>query len=176
HIDELFGTKHWRHELLENSENNGEEEIVKLYQDRLNLVAKYVRSFDMINGSNQTIYRLVFGTNSIQGLRKMKESMWKVDGQGTFTFSDRTDPFQTVLFELKPDYNDLKKLLVNKFKGKTVTIDKIKEFIVTETAYLDSKIKTEILKPMEYANPPEIRIESKRKRGTFPDGTIITFI
>lgn len=175
HIDELFGTKNWRHGLLENLENRGEE-VVKFYQERLSSVAKYVRSFDMKNGSNQTIYRLIFGTNSIQDLRKMKESMWKVDGQGTFTFSDRTDPFQTVLFELKPNYNDLKKLLIDQFRGKTVTIEEINEFIITETAYLDSKIKTEILKPMEYVNPSEIRVESKRKRGTFPSGTIITFV
>ncbi|QIB91010.1 three-Cys-motif partner protein TcmP [Methanosarcina mazei] len=176
HIDALLGTKNWRHELLEDKEKKGEEEIVEFYQERLKSVAKYVRSFEMKNGLNQTIYRLIFGTNSILGLRKMKESMWKVDGQGTFTFSDRTDPFQTVLFELKPDYNDLKKLLINQFRGRTVTIEEINAFIVTETAYLDSKIKTEILKPMEYANPPEIRIEGKRRKGTFPDGTIITFI
>lgn len=176
YIDELFETKYWRHELLKSPENSGEEEIVEFYQERLKSKAKFVRSFEMKNRSNQTIYRLIFGTNNIQGLRKMKESMWKVDGQGTFTFSDRTDPSQTVLFELTPNYNDLKNQLISQFRGKTVKIEEISEFIVAETAYLDSKIKTEILKPMEYANPPEVIIESRRKKGTYPDGTLITFI
>ena len=104
--------------------------------------------------------------------------MWKVDKQGTFTFSDRTDPFQTVLFEPQPDYILLKKLLVEEFKGKAVSIEKVNNFIVAETAFVDSRIKTEILKPMEYATPPEILVETKRAKGkgTFPKGTVIKFI
>ena len=133
HIDKLFGTTDWKHEILENTKEGGEEQIVEYYQERLKTVAKFARSFEMINKSNQTIYRLIFGTNSFDGLKKMKEAMWKIDENGTFRYSDRTDPSQTFLFKLEPDYQDLKRLIINRFKGKTTTIENIEYFVVVET-------------------------------------------
>jgi three-Cys-motif partner protein len=178
HIDKLFGTTDWKHEILENSEEEGEEQIVEYYQERLKTVAKFARSFEMINKSNQTIYRLIFGTNSFDGLKKMKEAMWKIDENGTFRYSDRTDPSQTFLFKPEPDYQDLKRLIINRFKRKTATIEEIECFVVAETPYRETHFKKQILKDMEMAQTPEIKIiaSPRKKKGSYPPGTQINFL
>jgi hypothetical protein len=177
HIDKLFGTTDWKHEILENLEEGGEEQIVEYYQERLKTVAKFARSFEMINKSNQTIYRLIFGTNSFDGLKKMKEAMWKIDENGTFRYSDRTDPSQTFLFKPEPDYQDLKRLIINRFKRKTATIEEIEYFVVAETPYRETHFKKQILKDMEMAQTPEIKIiaSPRKKKGSYPPGTQINF-
>ena len=178
HFDSLFGTTKWREIISSNeSEERREKKLVTLYQNQLETDGNFVRSFEMINKSNRTIYHLIFCTHNRKGRKEMKRAMWKVDETGRFLFSDRTDPGQTVLFKHEPDYRQLKKLIVDKFKGKEVSIEEIEEF-VDNTGFLDTHFKTPILKPMELeANPPEIRVvKSERKRkGAYPKGTIIRF-
>jgi len=97
-LDLLFDTREWRGIVFDSdSDEKSEKKIVRFYQNRLESCAEYVRTFEMINKSNQPIYHLIFGTNSIKGLKEMKRAMWKVDETGMFSFSDRTDPRQTTL-------------------------------------------------------------------------------
>ncbi len=49
-------------------------------------------------------YFLIFGTKHIEGLKAMKEAMWKVDPTGAFRFSDVTNPAQLTLLGGEPDY------------------------------------------------------------------------
>jgi len=175
-FDLLFGTTEWREIILDpDSDEKSEKKIVGFYQKQLESVAKYVRAFEMINKSNQPIYHLIFGTNSIKGLREMKRAMWKVDETGMFSFSDRTDPCQTTLIKSEPDYQQLKRLIVNKFKGNAISIEGVEHF-VDETSFRETHFKKPILREMEYANPPEIEISHRAKRGTYPRGTIIRFL
>ena len=55
--------------------------ILQLYRSQLVDLAglKYVRTFEMVNEGNRTEYVLFFGTNSSEGLSKMKQAMWKAD-------------------------------------------------------------------------------------------------
>jgi three-Cys-motif partner protein len=172
HIDNLFGTEDWI-EVLSKASN--EEEVVEYYQERLLTIAKYVRSFAMKNNTNQIIYRLIFATNSYDGLKKMKEAMWKIDETGSFTYSDTTDPLQTFLYPKEPNYNHLKHLLVLKYNGKIVLVEDIEKFVVIETPYRETHFKIPLFVPMEKANEIEI-IESPRKRKfSYPNGTRIMF-
>ena len=178
-FDSFFGTTKWREIISSDvSEERREKKLVTLYQNQLEADGNFVRSFEMKNKFKQPIYHLIFCTHSSDGLKKMKYAMWKVDETGRFHFSDRTDPGQTVLFKREPDYRQLKKLIVDEFKGKEVPIEEIENFVVVETAFRETHIKTQILKPMELeVNPPEIRVvESVRTRkGVYPKGTIIRF-
>ena len=74
-----------------------------LYQRQLLQAAgaDFVRSFAMRNERNTMDYFLFFATNNELGLEKMKEAMWRLDESGTYTFSDATDPNQSVLFALR---------------------------------------------------------------------------
>lgn len=178
-FDLLFGTTEWREIILDpDPDEKSEKKIVEFYQNRLEAVAKYVRTFEMINESNQPIYHLIFGTNSIKGLKEMKRAMWNVDETGMFSFSDRTDPRQTTLIKSEPDYQQLKWMIVNKFKGNTVSIEEIEYFVVVETPFRETHFKKRILREMEYANPPEMSIvgNHRARRGSYPKGTTVRFL
>lgn len=170
HINDLFGTDAWQTEAT-----RSEEGFVEYYQQRLGIIAKYVRSFTMKNENNQTIYRLIFGTNSYDGLKKMKDAMWRVDKTGSFTFSDRTDPKQALLIPHEPNYSDLKRLIVNKFNGLDADIDDVERYVVIETIYREAHFKRQILTEMEKCNPPEIIVSRPGKSG-FPPNTKIKFL
>ncbi|AKB85406.1 three-Cys-motif partner protein TcmP [Methanococcoides methylutens] len=170
HINNLFGTPAWQAEATRT-----EQGFVEYYQQRLGTTAKYVRSFAMKNENNQVIYRLVFGTNSYEGLKKMKAAMWNVDKSGSFTFSDRTDPNQVLLIPHEPNYQDLKRLIVNKFDGLEVSIEDIERYVVIETIYRETHFKRQILTHMENATSPEIIVDRPGKSG-YPKGTTITFV
>lgn len=181
HFDSLFGCPAWAQarELL----IPGQRKVFlrDLYRKQLEgeAGATFVRSFEMLNRDNRTDYFLFFGTKSIEGLKKMKEAMWKVDETGTFQFSDATDPNQSVLFEGGPDVADLCRRLLEAFRGRDVSIDEIEEFVVTQTPYRETHYKKPVLIPMEKADPPQVVVISAspaRKRFQYPPGTVVRFL
>lgn len=133
----------------------------------------------MMDSGNRTEYFLFFGTNNLTGLKKMKEAMWKVDGEGRFQFSDAANnPNQSLLFEVEPRYSLLKKYIVEQFAGKEVSVEEIERFVLISTPFRETHFKRQILKPMEEAKPPEIRVVSsnlQRRKGSFPEGTRVKF-
>ncbi|MEX1253046.1 MAG: three-Cys-motif partner protein TcmP [Dehalococcoidia bacterium] len=180
-FDRLFGTGTWR--VARTLEGAAERRafLHNLYIDQLRREAaiQYVRSFEMIDDGNRTEYFLFFGTNHITGLKKMKDTMWRVDKSGRFQFSDFTNPTQPVLFEAEPDFDHLERLLRGRFGGNQASVERIEQFIVVDTPFTDSHYKRGVLRKLEYANPPGLEIvaaRDKRRRGTYPPGTIIRFL
>src|SRR5579883_1136662 len=171
-FDALFGTTEWR-KGLEISDRR--QYLRDLYRTQLEQRAqiRYVRAFEMFNRRNQTDYFLFFGTNRIEGLKKMKDAMWKVDQTGAFSFSDATDPRQTVLFDRGPDAADVRRQVLAAFAGKEVTIDQLEAFVIAETPYRETHLRSLVLKPMEKAG--ELRVDpSTRGKGlTYPKGSNI---
>jgi three-Cys-motif partner protein len=173
--NELFGTPEWQRVAEEaTSPLERRRRLHDLYRDQLiNVVgATYVRSFQMRNKRNATDYFLFFGTKSLKGLLKMKQAMCRVDTTGTYEFSDFTNHNQLLLFS-QPNYLLLKQMLLDKFKGKIVSIQDIEHFVIAETPFCT--YKTEVLRPMELSSPPEIEImatNSRRIRGTFADSKV----
>ena len=181
--DQLFGTDEWRR-ALEIEVPKGRKVFLRdLYQRQLRgrCRIEHVRSFEMLNEGKRTDYFLFFGTNSTAGLKKMKEAMWKVDETAGLQFSDATDPNQEVLFAREPQFADLKRRLVERFRGRQVAISEVENFVVCETPYRETHFKRQILKPMEEAEPSELEVvtspgERRRRRGTYPDGTVVRFV
>jgi three-Cys-motif partner protein len=177
-----FGTDKWKQVISEQDPKRRTELLHTIYREQLETDAgiKFVRSFKMVNKVNKTDYFLFFGTNNITGLKKMKEAMWRVDKSGSFQFSDAThNPNQPVLFEIEPNYNQLKKILLKEFKNKSASITEIENFILTQTPFRETHYKRQILAPMERMQPPEIRVKCqgiKRKRGTFPVSCVVEFL
>ncbi|MHB8231543.1 MAG: three-Cys-motif partner protein TcmP [bacterium] len=178
-LEKTFGTDIWKQTINERDSKKRMEQLHSIYKEQLekNAGIKYVLSFKMINESNRTDYFLFFGTNNITGLKKMKEAMWKVDASGSFQFSD-VGHNEPVLFEEGPDYHQLKKMICKEFKGKSVSIDKLENFILTQTPFRETHYKRQILGPMEKLQPPEIKIECRgeRRKGTFPPDCVINFL
>lgn len=178
HFDELFGTESWRQALNAPLSRERRIRLQGVYRDQLRGVARYVCAFEMRNATDATDYFLFFATNSLLGLKRMKEAMWNVDPTGAFSFSDATDPNQPVLFSGEPDVRDLERRLRQHFKEHDATVEAIEEFVVGETPYRETHYKKQILKALELAEPPGLRVVSspaKRRRGDYPTGTVIRF-
>lgn len=180
-FDALFGCPGWRRACTLVGPSKRREFLHDLYRHQLQNAAgaTYVRSFQMLNQGNRTDYFLFFATRSIDGLKKMKEAMWKVDEMGGIQFSDATDPRQMVLFDGGPEPGDLRRRLQTEFRGRIVSVDDIENFVVVHTPYRETHFKRQVLKPMELDIPPEIKITDapgRRIPGTYPSGTMIEFL
>jgi len=176
-FDALFGTQAWRQVLEITNPDERLRFVHDLYLEQLRAAAKYVRSFQMVNRGNRTDYFLFFATNDLTGLRKMKESMWRVDQSGGAHFSDYTDSLGLrPLFQSEPNYVELRKLITGQFAGKQVTIDELEDWVTADTPYLPSHLRKKVLIPMENEGALEVvQSGKKRRRGTFPSGTMLQF-
>jgi three-Cys-motif partner protein len=176
--DLLLGTTAWRAVLEVTDPDRRRRMIHDIYRDQLlGAGVEYVRSFEMLNQGNRTDYFLFFGTHNLLGLEKMKEAMWKVDPLGAFQFSDFTNANRTSkLFPDCPDFEGLTRMIVGRFKGGEVSIEDLTNFVLADTPFLRTHFKTQILKPMELEGGLFIaHAKEGRRRGTFPDGTVIRF-
>ena len=176
-FDTFFGTPDWRKEMGLRNPRERRQFFHDLYlrQLRETAGAQYVRSFEMRNERDAVDYYLFYATNSIRGLAKMKEAMWKIDESGEFTFSDATDPNQAVLFESRPRYDLLQRQILTRFVGHEVTVGKIETFVLAETAFRTADYKVRVLKPLELANPPLVEAvepPAGRRRGTYRDKSL----
>jgi len=173
-FNSFFGTDTWKPLIGRDDPRQRNRGLHDLYLQQLHLDADaaYVRSFEMSNSKDVTDYYLFYATNSLLGLRKMKEAMWKVDEGGEFRFSDSTDPNQFVLFEKAPRVAILASQLRATLASGALTIGEIQRHVIVETAFRETHYKP-ILKAWELESALEIiNAPQGRKRGTFPDLTM----
>lgn len=176
-INLLFGeTEQWQRISKLKDSKEKYFALTSLYESQLRNICKikYIRTFMMKNQFNKEDYVLFFCTNNPLGLIKMKESMWRIDETGNFTFSDATyNPHQTLLFEKKPNYAILKKLIVERYKNRTISMEELIEFVNLETAFLEVHLRKPILAPME--SNQEIEVKNRTRLGSYPPKSLITF-
>ncbi len=176
-FDVFFGTSDWREGLQLPDPHRRNRFLHDLYlrQLRESACAKYVRSFEMRNRKDVVDYYLFHATNSLLGLKRMKEAMWKVDEAGEFRFSDATNPDQLVLFETAPRYDVLQAELLAHFGGREASVKEIEEFILAETAFRETHYKRQVLRPLELANPPMLEVvdpPASRTAGTYAQASL----
>lgn len=178
-FDELFRTTEWRSAVSISDPDERLRALHDLYLIELRKVARYVRSFEMLNKGNRVNYFLFFATNNLTGLEKMKESMWKVDPTGEFQFSDFTDASasaQLPLFEATPDYGWLRDVLAHHFHRTEIEVGVLGDWIVSETPFLRTNIRLQVLTPMEEEGAVTVlNPKPGRRKAWYPDGTILKF-
>ena len=179
-LNELFGTKEWQEVRDMDDPNEKRKFLLNLYIKQLKTLggAKHVKTFEMIGNDNQAIYYLVYGTKHWRGMEVIKTVMNKIGRGGEYTFSDRTNPDQSCILDFFDDefwIGDAAKKIHDEFKGKTVSVDFIREWVATETPYPYQKKK--ILSKLETQVPPKItNVTNRTRNGLFyPDGCMITF-
>lgn len=175
HYDKLFGNRGWR-DLVQADDRI--QAIGSFYVEQLRNSAKYVWPFRMLNAKNRPIYDLFFASNHIDGLKKFKHAVWRVDPVGGARFSDRREDTITI-FEPEPDMSQLQRELRENFDGQTVSYARIEEWVVTETPFHDSHIKRRTLKPLEDAGKIEFIssiFRPRKMKGTYPPGCQIRFL
>lgn len=178
-LDEFFGTNDWRRVRGTSDPEERKKILLDVYVNQLKIVgnAKYVKTFEMRDRRNQTIYYLIFATKHLKGLEVMKEAMFRVDGRGTHRFSDLSDPNQTYLLDYDEKYwmEQPAKQVYQEFKGKTVTLKKIKEFVYDKTPFVFRK---SVLSYLEESEPSKITHVTNRKNPkllSYHDDCEITF-
>jgi three-Cys-motif partner protein len=157
-FDSFFGTSRWREGIRLADPRMRNRFLHDLYIEQLHTAANvtHVRSFEMRNDRDVTDYFLFYGTNNVLGLKKMKESMWRVDETGEFSFSDATNQNQFVLFEKKPRFDLLERQILDHFGAHETTVGDIEDFVVAHTAFRETHYKTQVLKPLELADPSRL--------------------
>lgn len=168
-FDDLFGCSEWRSGIDIKKPSERVKFLHDLYQRQLVHAggASFVRSFAMRNERNTMDYFLFFATNNELGLKKIKEAMWRVDESGTYTFSDLTDPNQSVLFAAELDRELLQRLILGRFGGQETTPSEIERFIVHGTPFRETHYR-KVLQSLE-ANGEIVPIDppATRRRGTY---------
>lgn len=132
----------------------------------------------MCGRDGRPIYYLFFASNNELGHLRMKEAMWRVDSEGDFRFSDKTDPNQTVLFQQNHS-SKLFNTLNEKFSKQKKLVFELKRFVSHQTAYVEKHLK-ESLRYGEENNLISVddkkKYGQKRRRGSFPDDVFVTFL
>lgn len=170
---DLFGTTRFR-SAPPAGDASRKTYLHDLYQDQLKAVCgfEYVQSFEMLTGQNRTGHYLFFCTRNIKGLKVMKSAMWKVDSTGEYRFADYLAG-QAVLFGGDVDTTDLQNAIFNAFRGTTVTVQQVVDWVVINTPYAEEHVRKQTLKPMQEQG--KVASPNQRRRGTFPDGTLLAF-
>lgn len=176
-FDHLFGDDRWRAAQGQSSQREGERILHDLLIQRLREDCAYVRSFEIVGSGPKQGATLFFGTNHPMGLRRMKESMWKTDpGEGS-TFRDTTSAGQITLFARSPDFRALERMLVEHFGTDPFSIDEAERHVLESTPFLETHLKRRTLAPAERAARLEpVKADPKRKKCTYPAGTLVRFV
>lgn len=177
-LNALFGSDVWK----KCDGKGGRSKIdclAQTYSDQLlrNNV-KYVKIFEMSDKNKYPEYSLVFATNHIKGLEVMKDAMSMVARDFSFSFSDARHPNQRSLFPSDEGdgwQSEAAGITHDHFRGQTVEIREVREYVIADTKY---RYKAGVLNILEDADPPKIRVwhpEKRRRRRTYPEGSIVEF-
>ncbi len=166
-ITQTFGGNEWQ-EVLQIKHTQRASFMLNLYRNALRkkAEARYVWHFGMGDRNGKLIYWLFFCTNNVRGLQEMKKAMSKVDPSGGFRFSDKDNPTQLHLFG---EYSDrsLADDLAIALKGKTLSIEQVEEFVLTNTPAYKYKTALGFLEKEKKLSRVDTN-DKKPKRG-FPD-------
>ncbi len=170
-FNRLFGNDKWKEVLR--TEDNQDLELRDLYRKNLHEIAglKYSWSFRVCTPEKLlTLYYLIHATNNFKGHSIMKQVMHKQSAVGNFAYlgpEDVSERSQIKLFDIN-NIEDLKKYLLNRFKGNVKTYDGIQEEVCKpwneEPPYVDKHYR-KALKELESEKKVIIEHVSSKKTG-----------
>ena len=179
-FNSLFGTDKWKGII--DSSKKPEIALINFHREQLHEVAgvKYSWPFRVCTSEKvQTLYYLLHVTNNYKGHSIMKGIMFKQSAQGDFAYlgpKDIAARSQMRLFDIN-SIEDLKKYLLQLFKGTAITYDKIQEEVCmpwySEPPYVDQHYR-QALKELE--KEKKIRVDrstSKTPRGLSGEDLVV---
>jgi len=114
---------------------------------------------------------LFYATQSLKGVQKMKEAMWKVDPSGEFKFSNATDQNQMVMFG-DPPFEILRVQILERFSTREVAVQEVEKFVLAETAFRETHYTRQVLATLKKSSPPgliPINPRPARRPATYED-------
>ena len=169
HLDALYPTSEWREICKIRDWQERDRRLLNLYIKSLYEEAgvKYVWPFRVcMDGKYQTLYYLIHATNHFDGLKIMKDIMYKQGASGEFAWLGPKESFYRRQQKLFDDtIPSLKKYLLNRFKGETKTFDEILEETYADTRFVEPQYR-QALKELEKEKKIKVeRVTSKTSRG-----------
>lgn len=130
-MDSLFGSKaDWRRLASISDPTRRSEETIAMFSAQLR--AKYVTHLQMRASNHALKYVLIHATNHREGRKLMKQALWTVTPDGSFSASERDDPRQPVLIVGKPNLKPLKSALWQEFGGRKASIEALEDWLVDQ--------------------------------------------
>lgn len=177
HLDQLFGCAEWRQGLDLDDGDEGKAFLYDLYAGQLKKSgAQYVVHFELYQGQ-RLIYAIFFGTKNLDGCDKMKQAIWSVDPLGEFRFRGKQIG-QLTLGDAVVDFSPLQKDLQDRFKSRGwQKIETVTNFVKSDaTPFHSGHLKVKTLKPLEADGKIEVKPGTRKRAGTYPNGTELRFL
>jgi len=187
HMQALFGNEkaiELKEKLLRKKPYERELIIVEeLCQALKSYGSRYVLPYRFKNNrGKRTSHHLIFVSKSFRGYEIMKDIMARESSsntQGVPSFEYNPADFlpkQSLLFQLYRPLHDLKKDLLNTFKGKILTMRNIYELHNVDTPYVKKNYKEVLRELYEDGSIGAVSPTGKPPRkGTFSDEIMVTF-
>lgn len=127
-LDLLFGCSEWRQLAGIRSYEERTEKTINLFSKQLE--AKHVTHMYMRARNGVLKYALFHATNAERGRELIKEAIWSVTPDGSFTAFEHHHPDQPVLVTPEPNLAPLKEQLRDRFAGRQVRMKEIYEWLL----------------------------------------------
>jgi len=175
-LDELYPTSEWRDVYKIKDWHKRDQALKDLYIKSLleDAGVKYVWPFRVcMHQKYQTLYYLIHATNYFDGLKIMKDIMYRQGASGLFAYLGPEESKYIGQMKLfKDDLTSLKEFLRGLFGGRTKTFRDILEKTYVHTQFVRSHCRDALL---ELEEEDKIRIEEKGPRGGINESTRIIF-
>lgn len=133
--DRVFGNTAWRAVVDRPSPAQKRRFLIDMYLQRLNEANfPFTLTFELVDEGGHGLL-LVFGTSSDLGVKKMKDSMWKVDPVNGSRFRDPRDLNQMSFDVDKPNFVPLRRELLDLLAGGGRSVDELKRHALLHTIY-----------------------------------------
>lgn len=139
--DRAFGDQDWRG-VFDQPPDRKWAYLVAAYRASLHKAGfKHVLGFEMVDEHGSQLW-LMFGTNSLLGVEKMKDAMWSVDRAYGVRYRDPRDPNQMMLdIEQDPDTAPLSRIVLDVLGDGARTLDQLRDYALLETVYRRAHVR-----------------------------------
>lgn len=130
-MDLLFGCAGWRAMPQIGDPDLRAKKTIALFSSQLR--ARYVTHSYMRAKNGALKYVLIHATNHKKGRELMKDALWSLTPDGSFTANERDLAEQLVLIELEPNLAPLKNSLWSEFSGKQISMNELEDWLLSQT-------------------------------------------
>lgn len=183
-LDELYSNRSWEDAVeAESTRRGASEALAGAFYDVMKGEFEWVTRFN-VDPLRHNDYYLMFGSDSLHGLREMKRAQWKVDPVGGRAYQQSAERAigQGELFAAEelgelPREETLPVLLRERFGIEAFTIEDAEFFTLTQTRFLDDKhLRQWALIPLQSAGQLRVESSTRRRERDFPAKTVMRFV
>jgi three-Cys-motif partner protein len=183
-LDDLFGSREAWQRVREETTPGAEAsaKLAEAYAQVLESEYKLVSRF-AVDPASRNRYYLFFGSDSIDGLKAMKDAYWKVDPedgrgytQAIVEAAGQLGIFEAAVETPKEPEDDLLALMRGHFEGREFSIEEAERFALTTTGFRAAHVRSLALTPALKAGTLEITVRTSKRQGGFTPGTRMRFI